>query len=99
MIANFILGYVLPFMILVLAGLVSGFLLKNFRDERVIKWVGIAVRAAEQIYKESGMGKEKFAYVVDWISKKFKISEADLKNLIENAVFEINSEKNKEQKG
>ena len=91
MIVNIFLGYVLPVVLLV----VAGYLVKNFRDEKVIKWVGIAVRAAEQIYKESGAGKEKFAYVSKWISEKFKISEADLKNLIENAVFEINKDKNK----
>ena len=91
MIVNVFFGHILPVVLLV----VAGYLIKNFRDENVIKWVGIAVRAAEQIYKDSGKGKEKFAYVSNWISEKFKISEADLKNLIENAVFEINKDKNK----
>ena len=93
MIANIILGYVLPFILIV----VSCYLIKNFRDERAMKWITIAVRAAEQIYNESGMGKEKFAYVAEWISKKFKISEADLKNFIESAVYELNKDKNKKK--
>ena len=89
MIANIILGYVLPFILIVAAG----FLIKNFRDDGVQKWVTIAVKAAEQIYKAQGQGAEKFKYVEQWISEKFNISEKDLKNLIESAVFEINKEK------
>lgn len=88
MITNILLGYVLPLILLI----VAGYLIKNFRDANVIKWVKIAVNAAEQIYKSSGMGKEKFAYVTEWISKKFKISEADLKNIIESAVYELNKQ-------
>ena len=92
MITEIILGYILPLLLLV----VAGYLVKNYRTEEIVKWVGVAVRAAEQIYKQTGMGKEKFAYVSEWISKKFKISEADLKNLIESAVYELNQENNKE---
>lgn len=86
---NLILGYILPFVLLVLAF----YLIKTFRDEKIIKWVGIAVRAAEQMFAH-GENEEKFEYVFEWISKKFKISKADLKNLIESAVYEINGEKN-----
>ena len=92
MIINIFLGYILPFILIV----ASGYLIKNFRDDKAMEWIKIAVRAAEQIYKETGMGKEKFAYVSEWISKKFKISEADLKNLIEGAVYELNKEQKKE---
>lgn len=91
MIADIIFGEILPFILLV----VAGYLIYTHRDERVIKWAEIAVRAAEQIYKESGAGKEKFAYVADWISAKFKIPKEDLKIIIEDAVFKLNSEKNK----
>ena len=93
MIANIILGYIIPFVLLV----VAGYLIKNFRDDKAMKWITIAVRAAEQIYKDSGMGKEKFAYVVEWISNKFNISETDLKNFIESAVYELNEEKKKQR--
>ena len=93
MIANIILGYILPFVLII----TSFCLIKNFRDERAMKWITIAVRAAEQIYKETGMGKEKFAYVVEWVSSKFNVSEADLKNFIESAVYELNEEKKKKE--
>ena len=91
MIVNIVFGYIAPFILLIAAGC----LIKNFRDDEVIKWVGVAVKAAEQIYNNSGQGKEKFAYVSEWISKKFKISETDLKNIIESAVYELNNEKSK----
>ncbi len=88
---NFILGGLLPLVLIVAAG----YLIKIYRDDNVIKWVKVAVKAAEQIYS-SGQGKEKFKYVAEWVSKKFKISEADLKNLIESAVYEINGQDKKE---
>ncbi len=57
----------------------------------VIKmWVGIAVKAAEQIFVGSGKGKEKKAYVIDFLeSKGFKLDEDSLDNLIESAVLEL----------
>ncbi len=95
MIVDILLGAVAPLILLI----VAGYLIKTFRNNEVIKWVGIAVKAAEQIYKASGQGKEKFAYVADWISSKFKIPKEDLKNLIESAVYELNKAvKDTEQK-
>lgn len=92
MVVDIILGYILPFVLLI----VAGYFIKTFRSDEVIKWVEVAVKAAEQIYSSSGQGKEKFAYVSEWISKKFKISEADLKNIIESAVYELNNTKTNE---
>ena len=92
MVVNVVLGYIFPLVLLV----VATYLINAYRSSEVIKWVGVAVKAAEQIYKESGYGKEKFAYVSEWISKKFKISEADLKNIIESAVYELNNTETKE---
>ena len=61
---NLILGYILPFVLLVLAF----YLIKTFRDEKIIKWVGIAVRAAEQMFAH-GENEEKFEYVKKWIAR------------------------------
>ena len=95
MIANIILGVILPVILFV----VGGYLLRTYRDERIFKYVKIAVEAAEQIYNASGQGKQKFAYVAEWISRKFNISKEDLKNLIESAVYELNNtKKDTEQK-
>ena len=90
MVVNFILGYIVPFILLVAAG----YLLKVYRSAEVVKWVGIAVKAAEQIFTH-GENDEKFQYVSEWISKKFNISETDLKNLIESAVYELNNTETK----
>jgi hypothetical protein len=92
MVANIILGYILPLVLLI----VAGYLVKVYRSDEVVKWVKVAVKAAEQIYNGSGQGKEKFAYVSEWISKKFKVSEIDLKNIIESAVYELNNTEAKE---
>lgn len=92
MVVNVILGYVLPLVLLI----VAGYLIRVYRSDEVVKWVKLAVKAAEQIYKGSGQGKEKFAYVSEWISEKFNISETDLKNIIESAVYELNNTEIKE---
>ena len=89
MILEIILGVIVPFILLV----VAGYLIRTYRNDDIIKYVKIAVSAAEQIYKQTGMGKEKFEYVKTWIANKFKISEEDLKNLIESAVYELNKDK------
>ncbi|MBO5715085.1 MAG: holin [Clostridia bacterium] len=60
----------------------------------VIKWVKIAVGAAEMIYKESGMGPQKKAYVLEFLNRKgFTVDLDTLDNIIENAVLELNAEK------
>lgn len=53
-------------------------------------WVKVAVEAAEQIYRESGMGKEKKAFVLEFLEQKgLKIDLASIDNLIEAAVLEL----------
>lgn len=51
-------------------------------------WVKTAVTAAEQIYRESGMGKAKKEYVIDFLKTKgFEVDEDALDKLIESAVY------------
>lgn len=87
MIIDIVFGVVVPFILLV----VAGFLIKRFRNENVIKWVKIAVKAAEQMF-EHGDNDAKFDYVVSFIAEKFNIPSDDIINLIESAVYEINKE-------
>ncbi len=55
-------------------------------------WVKIAVSAAEQLYKGSGRGNEKKAYVLEWLNKHgVTMDETKLDALIEAAVHELNS--------
>lgn len=71
------------------------YVIPYLKEKKLYDAVAIAVRAAEQIYRETGMGKAKFAHVKEWIQKKFKISDEDLKNIIESAVYELNGDKKK----
>lgn len=58
--------------------------------EKIKMWVEVAVEAAEQLYKGSGRGAEKKAYVIDFLnSKGYTIDPQSLENLIEAAVFNL----------
>ncbi len=62
------------------------------------EWAVLAVKCAEMIFREKGMGKDKKAYVVDFLIKKFaesniKITVEQINILIESAVQELNSNK------
>ena len=63
---------------------------------QIIEWVGIAVRAAEQIYNESGMGEKKKQYVLDFLADKgFTLDPNSINAMIEAAVKNLNIEQNK----
>lgn len=55
-------------------------------------WVKIAVTAAEQIYRGSGRGEEKKAYVLNWLAEHgITLDEERIDALIEAAVYELNT--------
>ena len=57
---------------------------------QIMGWVTIAVEAAEQIYRESGMGAKKKAYVLDFLSKKGITLDVDsIDAMIESAVLDL----------
>lgn len=59
--------------------------------DEFMRWVQIAVAAAEQLY-ESTDGDEKKAYVVNFLaSKGFKVDTEELDNAIEAAVLELHN--------
>ena len=63
---------------------------------QIVEWVGIAVRAAEQIYNESGMGEKKKQYVLDFlVDKGFTLDQNSINAMIEAAVKNLNIEQNK----
>ena len=63
---------------------------------QIVEWVGIAVRAAAQIYNESGMGEKKKQYVLDFLaSKGFTLDPDSINAMIEAAVKDLNIEQNK----
>lgn len=58
--------------------------------EKIKMYVGIAVKAAEQIYVGNGRGTEKKQYVVEYLEKLgLKIDAETLDKLIEAAVFDL----------
>lgn len=63
---------------------------------QIVEWVGIAVRAAEQIYNESGMGEKKKQYVLDFLADKgLTLDPNSINAMIEAAVKNLNIEQNK----
>lgn len=62
----------------------------NAQFEKIKMYVGIAVKAAEQIYVGNGRGAEKKKYVVEYLEKLgLKIDAETLDKLIEAAVFDL----------
>lgn len=57
----------------------------------ILKWVMIAVKAAEQLY-DSSNGSEKKKYVLEYMeSQGFEIDTEALDNMIESCVLELHS--------
>lgn len=81
-----------------IAALITAFVIPYIRSKttsqqqaEINAWVKIAVSAAEQIYKGSGRGEEKKAYVIQWLREHgITVDEAKLDALIESAVYELN---------
>lgn len=89
--------------ITLIAAIVTTFLIPWIKSKidaaklaQIVEWVGIAVRAAEQIYNESGMGEKKKQYVLDFLADKgFTLDPKSINAMIEAAVKELNIEQNK----
>ena len=89
--------------ITLIAAIVTTFLIPWIKSKidaaklaQIVEWVGIAVRAAEQIYNESGMGEKKKQYVLDFLADKgFTLDPNSINAMIESAVKELNIEQNK----
>lgn len=61
---------------------------QQLRNARV--WVTVAVEAAEQIYKGTGRGADKKAFVLEFLDQKgLKVDLSSIDNLIEAAVLEL----------
>ena len=59
--------------------------------EKALVVTEIAVKAAEQIYKETGQGVIKKKYVIDYIKKSgLNLTDDEINALIESAVKELN---------
>ena len=70
---------------------------KNSNLEWLYDWAAYAVKAAEQTHTESGMGALKKSIVKDFLLKitrqyHVEITDAQLENLIESAVYAMKQE-------
>ena len=60
------------------------------QQEEINAWVKIAVAAAEQLYRGSGRGEEKKAYVLTWLADRgITLDEEKLDAMIEAAVYDL----------
>lgn len=89
MMVEFIIKIIIP----LLCTILTVYIIPMLKQKKLYDAVVIAVKAAEQIYAQSGMGQEKFEYVKDWVKSKFNVSDEDLKNIIESTVYELNKTK------
>ena len=79
---------IIKFIVPLLCTILTVYIIPILKKKNLYAYVKIAVEAAEQIF-EHGKNTEKFQYVKNWIQKKFKITDEDLKNIIESAVYEL----------
>lgn len=85
--------------IALIVALISAFLIPYIKRkagaekfETIKSWVKIGVQAAEMIFRESGMGELKKAYVIEFLnSKGYDLDTETISNLIESAVLELNN--------
>lgn len=65
---------------------------------KIVKWTGYAVKCAEMLYNETGKGKLKKEYVINFITNMFNkdkvvITYEQMEILVEAAVQELNQNK------
>lgn len=61
------------------------------QQEKMLKWVEIGVRAAEQIFDGDGLGAEKKAYVMQFLAEKgYTANLAEIEAAIESYVLQFN---------
>lgn len=84
----------------ILTGIVIPYIKEKIGNEKLTKyeyWVNYAVKAAEMIFVEQGMGEEKKEYVVNFLNEMFNknkvvITKEQLNILVEAAVRTMKSE-------
>ena len=89
-----ILQVVLAIVSIVVTGLLIPLIKTKVSKDKLTKALvvtEIAVKAAEQIFKETGQGAIKKKYVIDYLKKSgLNLSDDEINALIESAVKELN---------
>lgn len=93
-VANNIFYVILSIVSVLITGILIPLLKQKYGREKVLsvmKAVDIAVKAAEQIYKETGQGDLKKQYVLMRLNEQgFKVTEKDLDDMRRASVLELN---------
>lgn len=91
-----VIGAVITLVVFVIGAFLLPLLRQKLGTEQtneLLRWVAIFVRAAEQIFRESGMGEQKKAYVLDKLREKgYNVDMEAVDEMIEAAVLELNRE-------
>lgn len=99
---NNIFYVVLSIVSVIVTGIIIPLLKQKYGQDKIkstMDLVTIAVRAAEQIYRESGQGNLKKMYVIQYLKDKgVKVTEDELDAMIESAVLELNRWKKEVEK-
>ena len=88
-----ILNLLFELILSIIAIIASRYVIPWLKEKRLYSAAKIAVEAAEQLILESNAGKEKFEQVQQWLGNKFKLSDEEMKKLIEAAVYNMNKNK------
>ncbi len=84
-IVDVIVNLIIPVVFVIIGSILVPYL----KEKKLFEYVEIGVHAAEQMFG-SGYGEEKLLFVKGWIQKSFKVSDEDLRNIIEAVVYEMN---------
>ena len=88
---------IIPVLGVILTSIIIPYFQEQIGNEKLNKyqeWANMAVKAAEMIFTESGMGAEKKEYVVKFLTEQFNknkvvITEEQMNILIESAVKQM----------
>lgn len=93
-VANNIFYVILSIVSVLITGVLVPLLKQKYGKEKIVnvmEAVDIAVKAAEQIYTQTGQGQLKKQYVLMRLNEQgIKISEKELDDMIEASVLELN---------
>lgn len=87
----------IPILGTIITGVIIPFFVSKIGTEKlnkIIKWTGRTVKAAEKLFPESGSGEQKKEYVINFIDKLFNkkktvITKEQIEVLLEAAVEEL----------
>ena len=98
----YIILMLIPIFGTIITSFIAPYIKEKIGAEKLAKyqyWANLAVKAAEMIWVESGRGKDKKQYVVDFLNnmfnkKKTVITEQQIEILVESAVKQMKLEEN-----